>query len=71
MCLYGAQERMLLRRFQLSANQSLDGVLDQLNSKYVSDAGPVQLVDDDDSADEAELLGPAGALRPAPAPSAL
>lgn len=50
-----------MRRFQLSHNHSLDGVLDQLNSKNVTDAGPVQLVDDDDSADEAELLGPAGA----------
>lgn len=58
-----------MRRFQLSHNQSLDGVLDQLNSKNVTDAGPVQLVDDDDSADESELLGPAGSslLRPAPA----
>lgn len=59
-CLYGAQDRILMRRFQLSHNQSLDGVLDQLNSKNVTDAGPVQLLDDDDSADELELLGPAG-----------
>lgn len=64
-CLYGAQDRILMRRFQLSHNQSLDGVLDQLNSKNVTDAGPVQLLDDDDdSADELQLLGPAGCYLP-------
>ena len=34
-----------MRRFQLSHDQSLDGVLDQLNSKHMSDAGPLQLLD--------------------------
>ena len=32
-CLYDVAERVMLRRFQVSHNKSLDGVLDQLNSK--------------------------------------
>lgn len=32
-CLYDVAERVMLRRFQISHNKSLDGVLDQLNSK--------------------------------------
>lgn len=38
-CLYHVGERVLLRRFQLSANLSLDGVLDVLNSAKMTDAG--------------------------------
>jgi hypothetical protein len=37
-------------RFQLSRNLALDGVLDSLNSKSVIDAGPLELVDDDEDA---------------------
>lgn len=32
-CLYDVAERVMLRRFQISHNKSLDGVLDQLNSR--------------------------------------
>ena len=46
-CVYDVQERVLLARFQISANKSLGGVLDVLNSKGVSEAGPLALVDDD------------------------
>lgn len=49
-CLYDVAEKVMLRRFQISANRSLDGVLDQLNSKRVTDAGPLDLIDD--SSDE-------------------
>ena len=54
---------MLLRRVQISSNRSLDGVLDQLNSKDMTDAGPAQLLTDAAS-DEDELLPPttAGAV---------
>ena len=40
---------MLLRRFQITHNRSLDGVLDFLNSKGMTDAGPLDLIDDVDS----------------------
>ena len=48
---------MLLRRVQISSNRSLDGVLDQLNSKDMTDAGPAQLLTDGASDDD-ELLPP-------------
>ena len=51
---------MLLRRVQISSNRSLDGVLDQLNSKDMTDAGPAQLLADAAS-DEDELLPPSTA----------
>ncbi|KAK9915110.1 hypothetical protein WJX75_004822 [Coccomyxa subellipsoidea] len=65
-CLYDVEEKVLLRRVQISANRSLDGVLDQLNSRHLTDAGPAQLLDD--APDDEDLLlppttagGPAGA----------
>ena len=57
MCLYDVEDRVLLRRVQISANRSLDGVLDQLNSREMTDANPAQLLDDAAS-DEDELLPP-------------
>ncbi|KAI4379281.1 hypothetical protein MLD38_005599 [Melastoma candidum] len=48
-CLYDVAEQVLLRRFQTTLNTSLDGVLDFLNSKNMTDAGPLDLIDDDDS----------------------
>ncbi|GIM02141.1 hypothetical protein Vretimale_6840 [Volvox reticuliferus] len=56
-CVYDVAERLLLRRFQLSHNRSLDGVLDNLNSKNMTDAGPLQLINKDDD-EGVELLPP-------------
>lgn len=35
MVIYDVVERVMLRRFAITNNKSLDGVLDQLNSKWV------------------------------------
>jgi periodic tryptophan protein 2 len=52
-CLYDVAERVLLRRFQITANRALDGVLDQLNSKRMHpDAGPLDALEDGDSEEE-------------------
>ncbi|WCJ40615.1 periodic tryptophan protein 2 [Euphorbia peplus] len=48
-CMYDVADQVLLRRFQITHNLSLDGVLDFLNSKKMTDAGPLDLIDDDDS----------------------
>ncbi|KAL0547504.1 hypothetical protein IC582_017440 [Cucumis melo] len=48
-CMYDIADQVLLRRFQITNNLSLDGVLDILNSKNMTDAGPLDLIDDDDS----------------------
>ncbi|DBA78910.1 hypothetical protein WJX77_008158 [Trebouxia sp. C0004] len=46
-CMYDVDEKVMLRRFQISHNRSIDGVLDLLNSKNMTEAGPVDLIDDD------------------------
>ncbi|KVH98016.1 G-protein beta WD-40 repeat-containing protein [Cynara cardunculus var. scolymus] len=48
-CMYDVADQVLLRRFQITLNLSLDGVLDVLNSKNMTDAGPLNLIDDDNS----------------------
>ena len=56
-CVYDTGERVLLQRFQLSKNLALDGVLDQLNSRNLTDAGPLDLLDvqDDEEAQQTIL----------------
>lgn len=51
-CLYDVVEKVMLRRFQLSSNRSLDGVLDQLNSSNITDGGPLDLIADAASDEE-------------------
>ncbi|KAG0456274.1 hypothetical protein HPP92_024062 [Vanilla planifolia] len=48
-CMYDVADQILLRRFQITQNHSLDGVLDFLNSKRMTDTGPLDLIDDADS----------------------
>ncbi|KAI4317413.1 hypothetical protein L6164_025282 [Bauhinia variegata] len=48
-CMYDVADQVLLRRFQITHNLSLDGVLDVLNSKNMTEAGPLDLIDDDNS----------------------
>lgn len=49
-CIYEISQQILLKKFQVSFNRSLDGVLDELNSKNLADGGAVD--DEHDSADE-------------------
>lgn len=51
-CMYDVSERVMLRRFQITHNKSLDGVLDQLNSRNMTDAGPLDQINDEDSDDD-------------------
>jgi periodic tryptophan protein 2 len=53
-CIYEISQKILLKRFSISANLSLDGVLDKLNSKYMTSAGSVKLIDDSDSGSDVE-----------------
>uniref|UniRef100_A0A5B7C0R6 Small-subunit processome Utp12 domain-containing protein n=1 Tax=Davidia involucrata TaxID=16924 RepID=A0A5B7C0R6_DAVIN len=48
-CMYDITDQVLLRRFQITHNLSLDGVLDVLNSKNMTQAGPLDLIDDESS----------------------
>lgn len=47
---------MALLMVQISYNRSIDGVLDLLDSKKMTEAGPVDLIDDD--ADDVDDLLP-------------
>ncbi|GBG90659.1 hypothetical protein CBR_g51007 [Chara braunii] len=60
-CMYDVAERVLLKRFQFTRNRALDGVVDFLNSRKMTDAGPVDLIDDAPSDDDdLELMRKAG-----------
>lgn len=45
-CLYDFRSRMLLKRFTITSNQSLDGIKEMLNSKNMSEGGPLDQIDE-------------------------
>ncbi|KAL3790969.1 hypothetical protein ACHAW5_005214 [Stephanodiscus triporus] len=55
-CIYEISQQILLKKFQISFNRSLDGVLDELHSKNLGDGGPLD--DEHDSADESNNVTP-------------
>ena len=44
-CIYETQHHMLLKKFQISHNRSLEGVLEMLNSAHMTENGPKALMD--------------------------
>ena len=56
-CVYSTSDKVLLRRFELTLNRSLDGVHDELNTKNMTDAGPLDLITDAASDDELGVAG--------------
>lgn len=60
-CIYAVEPRLLLRKFQLSHNRSLDGMLDKLNSKSMTEFGAIEEVElsgsDDEKAPDESLPG--------------
>ncbi len=55
-CIYDVRSRILLKKFQTSHNRSLDGVLDFLNSKDMTAAGPLSLIDDKEPDEPAKCV---------------
>ena len=51
-CIYDVLTNALLKKFQISHNQSLDGMKEFLNSKNISQAGPLDLIDDSEHSDK-------------------
>ncbi|CAG8653350.1 7311_t:CDS:2, partial [Ambispora leptoticha] len=45
-CIYDVKTSILLKKFEISHNLSLDGVREFLNSKRMTEAGPIGLIDD-------------------------
>lgn len=50
-CLYAIAPKLLLRKWQISHNRSLDGILDKLSGKDLGEAGNTALLDLDDAED--------------------
>ena len=50
-CIYELGQQVLLNRFCISENRSMDGTLSMLNSKDMTEAGPLALIDDDSDSD--------------------
>jgi len=57
-CIYECSQQILLKKFQVTFNRNLDGVLDELNSKNMTDFGPI-----DDHAGDSEDETTYNALR--------
>jgi periodic tryptophan protein 2 len=53
-CLYDVQSGVLLKKFTVSVNLSLDGTQEFLNSKLLTDAGPQGLIDETGEASDLE-----------------
>lgn len=53
-CLYDVQAGTLLKKFTVSVNLSLDGTQEYLNSKNLTDAGPMGLIDRQGEASDLE-----------------
>lgn len=48
-CLYAVAQRLLLKKFQVSHNRALEGVIDYLDTRNLSEGGPLELIDHTDS----------------------
>ncbi|OMJ27686.1 Periodic tryptophan protein 2-like protein [Smittium culicis] len=53
-CLYDVETNVLLKKFKISSNFSYDGMHEKLNSKFMTDAGPIQSFDSDNDASDFE-----------------
>ncbi|EPX74363.1 U3 snoRNP-associated protein Utp1 [Schizosaccharomyces octosporus yFS286] len=53
-CLYDIATGVLIKKFQLSKNESLQGVLEVLNSRNMTDAGSMDLIDTQGEASDLE-----------------
>mmetsp|Transcript_10852 Transcript_10852/g.20093 ORF Transcript_10852/g.20093 Transcript_10852/m.20093 type:complete len:945 (+) Transcript_10852:77-2911(+) len=61
-CIFHVKSHVLLKKYKLSHNRSLDGIMDKLNSKNITEAGAADLAnvsDDDDSDEDNAALGQA------------
>ncbi|KAI0244836.1 U3 snoRNP protein [Massospora cicadina] len=45
-CIYDTATAVLIRKFQISRNRSLNGTQEKLNSSQMTEAGPLSLIDD-------------------------
>lgn len=55
-CIYDIDTKVLVKKFQISCNLSLDGTQEYLNSKNMTEFGSKELMDDDDPSDVEDRL---------------
>lgn len=55
-CIYDIETKVLVKKFQISCNLSLDGTQEYLNSKNMTEFGSKELMDDDDPSDVEDRL---------------
>ncbi|KAJ3127408.1 hypothetical protein HK098_006397 [Nowakowskiella sp. JEL0407] len=55
-CIYDIQNRVLLKKFQTSHNLSLDAMHEFLNSRNMTEAGSLELIDDEEFSDLEDRL---------------
>ena len=55
-CIYNVERRLCVKKFAISDNKSLDGVREQLNSKKMTDAGPLDEIDHDSDAERGDVV---------------
>jgi len=53
-CIYHVSQQILLKRFEISCNKSLDGMKQYLNSRNMTEAGPLDMIDMDRNSDESD-----------------
>jgi len=46
--IFHIEQQILLRKFEISKNRSLDGMQEMLNSRNMTEAGPLSLIEDDE-----------------------
>ena len=52
MCIYHVKHKVLIKRFQISRNLSLDGILDLLSTRNLTEGGPREQIEDDSRDDD-------------------
>lgn len=50
--MYEITRQLLVKKFTISSNRSLDGVLEYLNSANMTEAGPMDLLEYNDDSDD-------------------
>lgn len=60
--MYEVSQRMRIKRYQLSRNRAIGGTVDFLDSRMLTEAGPMELIEDDDGDSDREAEGRKGRI---------
>jgi len=60
--MYEVSQRIRIKRYQLSRNRAIGGTVDFLDSRMLTEAGPLELIDDNDGDSDTEAEGRQGRI---------